>query len=53
MIKKILIGVDIGGTKCAVTVGMPDGDDIVISDDSGEIRLPREKVAKTKLAVIF
>ena len=34
MKKKILIGVDIGGTKCAVTVGMPDGDDIVIKDKS-------------------
>ena len=34
MKKKILIGVDIGGTKCAVTVGIPDGDDIVIKDKS-------------------
>lgn len=34
MKKKILIGVDIGGTKCAVTVGLPDGDDIAIKDKS-------------------
>lgn len=29
---KSLIGVDIGGTKCAVTVGKPAGDDIEIRD---------------------
>ena len=34
MKEKILIGVDIGGTKCAVTVGLPDGDDIAIKDKS-------------------
>ena len=34
MKEKVLIGVDIGGTKCAVTVGLPAGSDIVIRDKS-------------------
>ncbi len=32
MENKPLIGVDIGGTKCAVTLGLSTGDDIVIRD---------------------
>lgn len=42
-----------GRKKLEGTLVGLDGDDIVITDDSGEVRLPREKVAKTKLAVIF
>ncbi len=34
MDKRLLLGVDIGGTKCAVTLGMSEGDDIVIKDKS-------------------
>lgn len=32
MDKKLLLGVDIGGTKCAVTLGVSEGGDIVIKD---------------------
>lgn len=32
MDKRLLLGVDIGGTKCAVTLGLSEGDDIVIKD---------------------
>ena len=32
MDKRLLLGVDIGGTKCAVTLGLSDGDDITIKD---------------------
>ena len=32
MNEKVLLGVDIGGTKCAVTVGIPVGEDIEIKD---------------------
>ena len=42
-----------GRKKLEGTLKGLEGDEIVITDDSGEIRLPREKVAKTKLAVIF
>ena len=35
MENKRLIGVDIGGTKCAVTIGLLKGEDIVILDKEG------------------
>lgn len=34
MDKRLLLGVDVGGTKCAVTLGLSEGDDIVIKDKS-------------------
>ena len=32
MTEKVLLGVDIGGTKCAVTIGIPSGEGLVIKD---------------------
>jgi len=44
MDRKILIGEDIGGTKCAVTLGISDGDDIEIKD---KIQFPTTQVNET------
>ena len=40
----LLLGVDIGGTKCAVTLGLPQGDDILIKD---KLRFPTTDVDGT------
>ena len=42
-----------GQKKLEGTLVGLEGDEIVIKNDAKEWRLPREKVAKTKLAVIF
>ena len=43
-----MVGVDIGGTKCAVTLGLPQGDDILIKDKS---RFPTTDVDGTIAAI--
>lgn len=48
MAEKVLVGVDIGGTKCAVTLGLPQGDDILIKDKS---RFPTTDVDGTIAAI--
>ena len=48
MAEKVLVGVDIGGTKCAVTLGLPQGDDILIKDKS---RFPTTDVDGTIEAI--
>ena len=42
-----------GRKKFEGTLKGLEGDEIVIEDDGKELRLPRDKAAKTKLAVIF
>ena len=44
MDNRLLIGVDIGGTKCAVTLGIPQGDGILIKD---KLRFPTTDVYGT------
>jgi glucokinase len=44
MEEKVLIGVDIGGTKCAVTLGLPKEDDLDIKD---KISFPTTDVRNT------
>ena len=44
MDKQYLVGVDIGGTKCAVTLGLQDGENIEIAD---KLRFPTRKVDET------
>ncbi|MGN0202397.1 MAG: ROK family protein [Candidatus Cryptobacteroides sp.] len=48
MDKRLLLGVDIGGTKCAVSLGLSKGDDIEIKDKE---EFPTLKVYETIAAV--
>lgn len=52
MDKRLLLGVDIGGTKCAVTLGLSEGDDIVIKDKSEFLTTDADgTIVKIKTAV--